>query len=385
MKKVIDKYLSDSINELEIEQLKVWLQKEKNRLKFEDIVKSHYQINLGLQEVDLDKEYLTLLKALENRTYAKKRVYNTWYKRAAIFVGLIGLSSLMFFISSRFNGVDIDENTITIRQDNGDIQVIDEHSTIDILDDKGNVIGQQKGAQLNYTGVVSESAYAATDKKLKYNELIVPYGKKMKLVLSDSTVVHMNSGTTFKYPVKFLKDGVRKVYLTGEAFFEVSESKSNSFIVSTSEIDIRVLGTKFDVSSYTDDKAVSAVLVEGSVELYKSGSQKKEVENYVLEPGQMASWNKSIANMNITEVDIHEYTSWVNGKIIFQVRPFKEIIKVLERHYDVAITNNYKALDNQQFFAKFDTETIEQVMTYFQSSIPFSYTRKGDEIIINQP
>lgn len=368
-----------------MEQLKVWLQKEKNQIKFKHIVESHYQINLGVQDIDLEKEYSILLKKIESKKSIQKRAFTPWYKIAAIFIGIIGLGYFVHLTTKSSSETYIDENTITIKQDNGNIQVIKEDGSVEIVDSKGKVIGKQNGSQLDYKNVVTGDSIAASNESLTYNELIVPYGKRMKLILSDSTIVHINSGTRLKYPVKFLRNHERRVLLEGEAFFEVTKNKTNSFIVNADDIDVRVLGTKFNVSSYLNDDAVSTVLVEGSVELNATKSASNDEEKYLLEPGQIASWDKSINNMQIAETDVNEYTSWINGQIIFKIRPFPEIIKVLERHYDVSITNNYRFLDSQQFFAKFDTETIEQVMTYFQSSIPFSYTRVGDEIIINEP
>ncbi|MCM4162296.1 MULTISPECIES: FecR family protein [unclassified Arenibacter] len=385
MKEIIDKYLSDSINGVEMERLKVWLAKKKNQDKFKAILENHYYINLGLQEVDLETEYSMLLKRIEGKTISNKRSYARWYKAAAIFIGLMGLGYMVHWTTKNDKEILVDENSITIIQENGNTQVIKEDGSVKIVDKNGKTIGRQNGTQLDYKNVVSENRDQQPDEVLIYNELVVPYGKRMKLILSDSSIVHINSGTRLKYPVKFLKNKDRKVFLEGEAFFEVSKSKTSSFIVNTDNIDIRVLGTRFNVSSYANDNSVNTVLVEGSVELNTTDSAKKDEKKYVLIPGQIASWDKSINNMQIAKTDVTEYTSWINGQIIFKIRPFPEIIKVLERHYDVSITNNYGLLDSQQFFAKFDTETIEQVMTYFQSSIPFSYTRLGDEIIINEP
>tara|TARA_R110000868_G_scaffold13102_9_gene61707 strand:- start:12247 stop:13404 length:1158 start_codon:yes stop_codon:yes gene_type:complete len=385
LRNLIDKYLNDSIDDIEIERLKVWLENEKNQTIFKRMVQSHYEINLGLQEIDLDREYSILLKKLEGNKTVRQRSYTTWYKIAAIFIGILGLGYLMHMITKNTKEIYVDENTITIRHDNGSMQVIKEDGSLELLDSKGNVIGKQKGSQLDYKNVVDEDSNTTVNESLTYNELIVPNGKRMKLILSDSTIVHINSGTRLKYPVKFITNQDRKVFLEGEAFFEVTKSKTNPFIVNADKIDVRVLGTKFNVSSYPNDHLVSTVLVEGLVELNATKDSEKDDEKYLLIPGQIASWDKSINNMQIAKTDINEYTSWINGQIIFKVRPFPEILKVLERHYDVSITNNYRFLDSQQFFAKFDTETIEQVMTYFQSSIPFSYTRVGDEIIINEP
>jgi len=385
LKELIDKYINDSINGLEMERLKVWLEKEKNQEKFKTILESHYHINLGVQKVDLDREYSLLLDKLEGKSTAGSRTGFIWFKRAAIFLGLLGLGYIIQLTTEDPNKMEVNGNTIMIKQENGNAQIIKEDGSVEIVDNKGRIIGKQNGTQLDYKNFVATQGNNLPNDILTYNELVVPYGKKMRLILSDSTVVHINSGSRLKYPVKFLENKDRKVFLEGEAFFEVTKSNTASFIVNTDKIDIRVLGTKFDVSAYRDDEQVSTVLVEGSVELSTSDRSAVGEEKYLLEPGQIGSWSKSMDNMKIAETDVNEYTSWINGEIIFRIRPFPEILKVLERHYNVSITNNYRLLDSQQFFAKFDTETIEQVLTYFQNSTPFHYTRTGDIIEINQP
>ena len=368
-----------------MERLKVWLEKEKNQKKFKTILESHYQINLGVQEVDLDREYSLLMDKLEGKSTSVSRSGFVWFKRAAIFIGLLGLGYMIQRTTAGSAKMEVNGNTIMIKQENGNAQIIKEDGSVEIVDNKGRIIGKQNGTQLDYRNSVAAEADSLSNDILTYNELVVPYGKKMKLILSDSTVVHINSGTSLKYPVKFLENKDRKVFLEGEAFFEVTKSNTAPFIVNTDKIDIRVLGTKFDVSAYRDDKHVSTVLVEGSVEIFTPGSSTIGEEKYLLEPGQIGSWNKSMDKIKITETDVNEYTSWINGEIIFKIRPFPEILKVLERHYNVSITNNYRLLDSQQFFAKFDTESIEQVLTYFQNSTPFQYTRNGDRIEIDQP
>ena len=120
-----------------------------------------------------------------------------------------------------------------------------------------------------------------------YNTLKIPYGKKFEVQLSDGTIVHLNAGTSLRYPVQFVKNQSRQVYLTGEAFFEVSKDKAHPFTVNTQEVNVEVLGTKFNVNSYTEDVSTDVVLVEGKVSLYKD---KKTAENQVyLTPGLKGS------------------------------------------------------------------------------------------------
>lgn len=264
MKDLIDKYLNDSINGVELERLKVWLLKKKNQDQFKAILENHYYINLGLQEVDLETEYSMLLKKIEGKTISNKRSYARWYKGAAIFIGLMGLGYMVYLTTKNDKEILFDENSITIIQENGNTQVIKEDGSVEIVDKNGKTIGRQNGTQLDYKNVVSGNRDQLQDEVLTYNELVVPYGKRMKLILSDSSIVHINSGTRLKYPVKFLKNKDRKVFLEGEAFFEVSKSKTASFIVNADNIDIRVLGTKFNVLCTPGNDVESTTAMAGS-------------------------------------------------------------------------------------------------------------------------
>ncbi|WP_282055814.1 FecR family protein [Maribacter luteus] len=384
MKDLIDKYLSDSINGLELEKLKVWMGKEENRENFKSAVEDHYRLILGLQNVNLEKEYSRLMKKIERKNKAAKRSRFVWYARAAIFIGLLISGYLVYLSSDGAINIPIEENAITLKQDNGNKKVIKENGVVEIVNAKGEVVGRQDGNQLNYKNEAAISSNEYNSETLSYNELFVPNGKKIKLILSDGTIVHVNSGTYLKYPTKFIQGQPRIVLLDGEAFFEVTKDKNHPFVVNVNEINVRVLGTSFNVSSYRDDDKLSAVLVEGSVELYKTKVENDQ-ERFLLTPGHRASWDKGTQVMKIDSVDVREYTSWVDGQLTFNIRTFEDILKVLERHYNVQITNNYRLLDNQRFFAKFDTETLEQVLNYFQNSTPFSYTREGDKIEINEP
>ena len=113
---------------------------------------------------------------------------------------------------------------------------------------------------------IRQSGYDVIQEKIIYNELDIPIGSKSKITLSDGTQIWLNAGSTLKYPSKF-SDKKREIFFEGEAFFDVSKDKNRPFIVRTSEINIRVLGTKFNVKSYPEDNIIEATLVSGSIEI----------------------------------------------------------------------------------------------------------------------
>ena len=384
MKELVKKYFTNNISSSELMELSNLLTKSKNRKYFEEYIRLDHDLNFALQKVDLEAEYLKIEQRIKKLEKPRKLRTTNWYQWAAVFVGLVGLGYFYTTYSSQNEILKIDENSIILTLDNGDIKVISEDGTGEIITKEGQVVVTQKSGSLNYAS--GDSKDKSVEEKLVFNELAIPYGKKLQITLSDGTLVHLNAGSTLKYPVKFLPGMERQVFLNGEAFFEVAKDTKNLFVVNTSEVNIQVYGTKFNVNAYKEDQEIKTVLVEGSVGIY--GQNEKRTEKNVmlmLTPDYIASWNKKEQQMRVNVVDVNEYTAWTKGRLIFKVRTFSEIIKVLERHYDVAITNNYKQLNNQRFFAKFDIETIDQVLKSFQDSEPFDIKKEGNKISITKP
>lgn len=149
------------------------------------------------------------------------------------------------------------------------------------------------------------------------------------------------------------------------------------------EVDIRVLGTKFNISAYGEDKQLNTVLVEGSVSMYERDNMNGKNNPIVLTPGKMATWDKRNKSINVNEVDVNNYISWIEGKLVFANTPFSDIIKRLERNYNVEIINNNLILDTQLYDATFDIETIEEVLNSFNKSYAIKYIISNNKIIIN--
>ncbi len=171
--------------------------------------------------------------------------------------------------------------------------------------------------------------------------------------------------------------------MQGEAYFEVTPNKNKPFIVQTSDTDIQVLGTKFNVSAYPDEKLVATVLVEGSVKITEKETNKST--NVILLPGQLALWNKTTEKMNVTKVDVEDFTSWIEGKLVFESKTFEEMLRVLQRKYNVSIENRYSELNTGRYRGRFEDESIEQIMKTFAKSRLFSYTIKNNTLIIDKP
>jgi hypothetical protein len=376
--KLIVQYLNKQATLLERENLELWLEEPKNYELFKRDVKINYLIDLNMDKFDVDGSKKQLLDLIdkEKKVYKLRKYFNVLKYAAAVilFLGAGYLYQNGYFTQT--SEIIIPSESITLQLENGDIKIINEDGISQVVDANGNVVGNQKGSQLIYSNEVKKET-------LVYNVLKVPYGKRFKIQLSDGTNVHLNAGTSIKYPVKFIKGENRQVFLDGEAYFSVAKDVSHPFIVNADKVNIRVLGTQFNVSSYTEDSKISTVLVEGSVDVYQNGNSYSSKTSTNLKPGFKADWQKQNNKISLEKADIEMHTAWINGKIIFKHIPFKNVIKKLERHYDVVIMNNNKELGEKFVTASFDIETIENIFEILNVSYNINYTLNNNQITIN--
>lgn len=264
---------------------------------------------------------------------------------------------------------------ITLQLQDGTQQVIDEGDIRTITTTKGQTLGNQDKHILKY----NNTPHNATE--LVYNELKVPYGKNFELVLADGSHIYLNAGSTLRYPVQFLPEGPRNVYLQGEAFFDVASDKAHPFTVHTDRMNTQVYGTRFNVTSYRNEGNTYTVLEEGSVGVYPPGADVPAPVKIV--PGQRAVMeNGSIA---VEEVRVEKYVAWTRGELYFKNDAFSLILKKLERHFNVTIASNYPELDEREFTATFKGKTLEHILEAYQQYTPFRFSREGDTITITPP
>ena len=379
MKNRILKYLTNEATSEDLNLLSDWILIEENQRVFDDYIKIHFETTMAMNQPDTDKIKKKLLQEIKrNKNRKVKLALLNTMKYAAIAVIFLALG--YFFqtnssVEERDNILIPQEESITIILDNGAIETLDPNGNKEVKDDQGNVIGSQDKSKLTYQEKPSAN-------KLVYNTLKVPYGKRFDVILSDGTHVFLNSGTSLRYPVSFLDGSERAVFLTGEAYFDVAKDEKHPFIVNANDVGIKVLGTKFNVSHYPEDRNINTVLVEGSVELHTKIAAVKNADPIVLKPGFKAEWHQLTNDISIENVDTRVYTAWVQGKLIFRNTPFRQIRIALERRYNVTIKNENLDLDEQLFDATFDIETIEEILESFSKSYAITYKIVDNEVII---
>ena len=212
----------------------------------------------------------------------------------------------------------------------------------------------------------------------KMNRIIIPYGKRSEVTLSDGTHIWLNSGSQLSYPSVFGSDS-RQVFLSGEAFFEVSKDKTKPFYVSVKNFKIKVLGTKFNVTAYEEDSVIRTVLQEGKVTASKDQLFAKET---VLSPGEEIVFDKENGNTEKAKVDVLLYTSWVSGYLIFHNESTLEVLKKLERYYNRQIKAGVN-LENKTFSGKLDLkEDIHNVLENVAYASSLEVTEQDNMFLI---
>ena len=206
-----------------------------------------------------------------------------------------------------------------------------------------------------------------------FQEIRAAYGTQAKIELADGTTVFLNSGSKLRFPQTFNNMEQRKVILDGEGYFEVAKNKELPFIVQANQLNIKVLGTKFNVDAYSDNPSVIIALSEGSVMLQdNSGNQNKELMNLV--PNQVATLIKSDRTLSkMDDMDLYKYTAWVNGRIVFFGDPIQTVVKKLEKWYNVEIVISDERLEDYTFTGTFIDESLEQILNILSLTSPMTY------------
>jgi len=383
IKNLIVKYLIGEASSDDMDFLASWIEQKENQKIFDNFVKIHFEVTTAMKKPDIEsiKKNLLIKMKRDKNPFYNGNIRHV-FKYAAVFMLIFSLGYVFKELSFQQQTQVAQKNLlipnkleeVTVQLENGQIKQLDADGVKEIRDSNGNVISTQSKSKLTYHSAEYEG-------HLVYNKLVVPNGKRFDLVLSDGSHVYLNSGSTIKFPVHFLKEGNRDVFLTGEAFFDVAKNERNPFIVHADKFNIKVLGTKFNVNHRSENIDINTVLVEGSVELYGDEDLEK-TGKIILKPGYKAAWGKSNKSIVTESVDTRIFTSWIDGKLIFRNATFKSIRYALERFYNVTIKNQNALLDEQRFDATFDIETINEVFETFSKSYAIKYEVVNNMVII---
>ena len=202
-------------------------------------------------------------------------------------------------------------------------------------------------------------------------------GDKATIELPDGTNVVLNSASQLSYLNNFGENG-RRVQLNGEAYFKVAHDEKCAFIVQVGDLEVKVLGTSFNVSAYEDAKDVTVVLLEGKVGVY---AQKI---SHIMKPGDKIEYNKATHKITATQVHPSDYIEWTKGNIYFEKESLENIMKTLSRIYDVEIRFDSNKLPNEYFTGTIPGGGIQNALNILMLTSPFYYEMDGSVIVLKE-
>lgn len=310
-----------------------------------------------------------------------KRSYKVWYAAASV---LVFLAAGLYFIRSDKSRSEENKSAVVQKEtifpgsdkalltlSNGEQIVLTSKST-GVLTTQGTArLIKKTNGELVYS---AQDHSPKANNEINFNTITVPRGGQYRVVLSDGSKVLLNAASSLTYPTTFNgKD--RSVELKGEGYFEIAKNAAMPFIVKADDVDVRVLGTHFNISAYPDDPNITTTLIEGAVSMHKGRRER------LLKPGQQGTAQKNLSSISVQHVDTEQAMGWVNGNFVFKDLNIKEVMKIVSRWYDVDA--EYRG--NAQF-KKFGGITsrygnITELLDYMKITGGVNYKIEGRKII----
>ncbi len=332
-----------------------------------------YKENIRFNDFNMsDPEISECIISLQNQIRHKKKKRNS--KR--IVLGISAIAACIAIIISLpllFNKDNDVQDISTFARaipDNNDLYSSD---TKLIVSENNTVILNNSESTIQYEedGIKADDNHILKEESAPYNQLITPYGKRSVITFSDGTKAWVNAGSKLVYPAEFSK-GKREIYVDGEIYIEVSEDKKRPFIIKTRQMDIEVLGTKFNVSAYETDKINSVVLLSGSVSI-SSNTRKKDI---ILKPDQMYSGNEN--SHTVQSVDASIYILWTQGLYQFESEELANIVTRLERYYGIRIECD-PDISGLKCSGKLDLkDNMHKLLEELSQALPITYRQNTD-------
>ena len=228
---------------------------------------------------------------------------------------------------------------------------------------------------LVFIGIQSYKTYKETNlKKVTWIEIKAPAWTRAQFSLPDGTTGWLNSNSSVKYNGNFNAD--RQVTLKGEAFFDVFKDNKRPFRVNTNEVTVKVLGTRFNIASYENEKNVEVVLEEGKLVF----NNKEMKSSCTMNPNDLVVYNKTQKDFSTEVVQPNKYLSWTEGKLIFRNDPLDVIARRLERWYNIDVEVNVSVTEDLRLRATFIDEGLDEVLDLLKRSLPIDYKIENGSI-----
>jgi len=381
MEDLIYRILAGEANVEEQEEFEIWLREDdEHRVFFEKIERAWYTGKYAARWKNV--EMSAAWKAVEHKRELGQRRYFRrigWSVAAAVAV-LVVFTWVMFLGGEKSPETVIAQSVIGRPGESKALLVLSSGTKVELNSQIGDTIREEGRSILNERDYIDYSRQDNDSqvKEVVYNELIVPAGGEYRLVLSDGSVVYMNSESRLKYPVKFIEDK-RVVKLEGEAYFDVTHDEQHPFIVRTEQLNVKVLGTGFNVMAYKGDARTEVTLVHGKVDV------KSKNISEILTPSRQFVMNNDTREYEVRSVNVNTYVDWKNGILNFDAMPLEELGEKVSRWYGVKFFFSKESLKYLKFSGAFKKyNNIDYILDLIEATTDVSFELKGDVVIVNE-
>ena len=250
---------------------------------------------------------------------------------------------------------------------------------VQIILDGRQAVGLDKNnaeIQVDEDGAVTvnkQLVAASRGEKISVNQIVVPYGKRSKIILPDGSSLWINSGSCISYASDFEVN--RKLSVQGEIYLDVRKDATHPFVVKTNRLEVTVLGTSFNVTDYAKDVETAVVLVQGSVDVKVDNKEKKH-----LIPNQRLS--KANGEVKVDKVDVYNYICWKDDAMNFDGQKLSDVLNSLSRYYNTRIEVS-GSLKDEKFYGSLDLNcTLDELLESISLATPLNIIRQEDKIYI---
>lgn len=378
LEKILIKFIEKRASSSELEQLLQWISSEHNYKIFIEYAQINNISNIAVNQPDKDK----IIKEIEFRIN-KQKSSKSLTPSKIIDYSIYSLTFIFIIVVGSYLSVDNDKEIFFSPLDPSKVTLITSDGTNINLENTELDSEKVKDFSLNRGSKTISFEKTIKASSNTFNTLKVPYGKTFNINLSDGTNVFLNSGTSIKFPVAFKKGIDREVFISGEAFFDVKEINSSRFIVKSNLSSAIVFGTKFNFKDYPEDSFSEIILTEGSLGVRKLENTEKD-KLVIIKPGERAKVSFETGEINRSRVNTKIYTSWIEGRIVFRNENLENMIRKLERIYNVIIINNNSEIKERFFSATIlsEKESILDVLYYLKQVYGLEYQIINNKIII---
>lgn len=377
--KWVEQYCQGTLSKEEREELTAWLEaSSENKSEFERLLRIWLRVSAAGKWERLDEMQENVWKRVIPELTRRGRKLYVWGARvAAVAVVLLGIMVLWNKEGERtMHMADV------LKVESGSpkaLLVLNTGKEIELKDGETREVVNIAGVgvvQDSSGGVRFEDSGVENEEEEGYNTIIVPERGEYFAVLNDGTKVWMNSGSELVFPTRFRGDR-REVKLKGEAYFEVVADKQKPFYVQTEEATVRVLGTAFNVLAYREDGRVEVALLRGKV----SFDVKKE--EYLLEPGEIATWEQETGSTTVREGNVQAIVDWTSGRFNFEDISLVELAAKLERWYGVKFVFGDEASKALRFSgAVTKYRPLDYVLDIISKTTSVHFKSSGEQILI---